>query len=93
MVTFDQQSKGLSFWFLKWRVRDELCRQFDPSRLNLVQLAEFPVRRFLRDIISPEEKNLDPVTLDMLVCETVEEFFTHRPLIKATVLGRHQIPD
>jgi hypothetical protein len=82
----------IPFWNLKWQVHDALLMRFDPSRLNLVQLHLRPVRRFIRSLIRERCQALDGASEDCLISEIVKEFFTERPLIKATVLPTGRSP-
>jgi len=85
-----QTQAGSSFWQLKWHIREELLRQYGGYQLHLVRLSEKAVRHSLKDLVT-EQSKLDPLVLDMLVHEAVQEFFTYRPLIKATVLPKERI--
>jgi hypothetical protein len=73
---------------MKWLVREKLLAGRDWSHANQIQLELSAVQRFCRELIRDHDEDLDDLTRDCLVSELVKEFFTHRPLIKGTVL-RH----
>jgi hypothetical protein len=75
-----------TFWELKSCIRADLLARFDPSRMNLVQLRLSALERFIRNLIRNHSRRLGAASEDFLVKEIVKEFFTERPLIKATVL-------
>jgi hypothetical protein len=79
-------SEQTLFWQLKWHIRDALLKQFNPDRLRLVQIPERQVRRFLLELVTETVPDLDPVVIDCLIAELIKEFFSERPLIKATTL-------
>jgi len=77
---------AIRFWEIKWLVREELLAGRDWSQANQFQLGLSAVQRFCRELIRDHDGDLDDLTRDCLVSELVKEFFTHCPLIHASVL-------
>jgi hypothetical protein len=78
------------FWHLKWRIREKLLAKFNAEELQVVQIEKSAIHRFLTELVRDEAPGLNPVVLDCLVPELIKEFFTDKPLIKATVLNLPQ---
>jgi hypothetical protein len=78
---------AIPFWEIKWLIRDKLVADFDPSKLNPIQISRHAAHRLCREYLRQYAGDeLDAITTDCLISELMREFFTHQPLIHATVL-------
>jgi hypothetical protein len=79
-------SEHTPFWQVKWDIRRALLARFKPDRLRPVEISEDAVRKFLVGFVTTEAPGTDPILIDFLVPELIKEFYSDRPLLKASIL-------